>query len=154
MIACDDSFSPLENPDAPETDIRIQAISSYAQEKNITFDGVWTFADKSVVLCAQIAQFLGKPGINPLILAHLKNKQTLREWLFAQKNSLSLDCSHVISLPCVDYEHVSSDNFPLILKGVESVGKSLIHVVRTPEELNVCVQKHGLSSITLEPYFE
>gem|GEM_PF-1717835 len=28
------------------------------KEKNVTFDGVWTFADKSVVLCAQIARFL------------------------------------------------------------------------------------------------
>jgi hypothetical protein len=37
---------------------------------------------------------------------------------------------------------------------VESVGKSLIQVVYTQQELEDKVQKYGLSSVTLEPYFE
>jgi hypothetical protein len=60
-ITCEDSFSPLIDPAHPEIDPRIQSILSYMKEKNMTFDGVWTFADKSVVLCAQIARFLGTP---------------------------------------------------------------------------------------------
>ncbi|MBP7773943.1 hypothetical protein KA071_02525, partial [Candidatus Gracilibacteria bacterium] len=75
-IFCEDSFSPLLDFNHPETDSRIQSILSYTKEKHITFDGVWTFADKSVVLCAQIARFLGTPGIGPDILAQLKNKQS------------------------------------------------------------------------------
>jgi hypothetical protein len=57
-LFCEDSFSPLIDPVHPESDPRIQSILSYMKEKNVTFDGVWTFADKSVVLCAQIARFL------------------------------------------------------------------------------------------------
>ncbi len=62
-IYCEDSFSPLVDPEHPISDIRIQSILSYMKENNVTFDGVWTFADKSVVLTAQIARFLGTPGI-------------------------------------------------------------------------------------------
>lgn len=153
-IFCEDSFSPLADPVHPETDSRIQSVLSYMKEKNVTFDGVWMFADKSVVLCAQIARFLGTPWIGPDILAQLKNKQSLREWLFTHRNTLGEHCPHVISLPCVNYDFVAAEHFPLILKGVESVWKSLIQVVRTQEELAHNVQKYGLSSVTLEPYFE
>lgn len=124
------------------------------KENNVTFDGVWTFADKSVVLTAQIARFLGTPGIWPDILAQLKNKQSLREWLFLHREKLQQYCSHVVSIPCVSSDTTSRAHFPLILKGVESVGKSLIQVVYTPEELEIFIKKYGLSSITLEPYFE
>jgi len=153
-LFCEDSFSPLIDPAYPEHDPRIQSILSYMKEKNVTFDGVWTFADKSVVLCAQIARFLWRPGIGPDILAQLKNKQSLREWLSTHRNTLSIHCPHVVSLPCVNYDSDSSEHFPLILKGVESVGKSLIQVVRTQEELDNNIQKYGLSSVALEPYFE
>gem|GEM_PF-1579814 len=54
----------------------------------------------------------------------------------------------------MNYDSDSSEHFPLILKGVESVGKSLIQVVRTQEELDNNIQKYGLSSVALEPYFE
>ena len=56
-IPCEDPCSPLSDPDKPETDARVQSILSYMKEKNITFDGIWTFADASVILCAQIAHF-------------------------------------------------------------------------------------------------
>jgi hypothetical protein len=153
-IYCEDAFSPLIDSENPTSDPRIQSILDFMKQKNITFDGVWTFADRSVVLTAQIAQFLGTPWIWPEILVHLKNKQTLREWLYTHHDVLQDDCPHVISIPCVDYAHVSPDSFPLILKWVESVGKSLISVVTTPRELDEKVQKHGLLSVALEPYFE
>lgn len=54
----------------------------------------------------------------------------------------------------MNYDSVASEHFPLILKGVESVGKSLIQVVRAQAELAHNVEKYGLSSVTLEPYFE
>ena len=57
-ISCGDTFSPISDLDHPESDARIQSILSYIKEKNITFDGVWTFADACVVLTAQIARFL------------------------------------------------------------------------------------------------
>lgn len=154
IIACDDSFSPLTNPDTPETDTRIQAISSYMKEQGITFDGAWTFADRSVVLCAQIAQFLGKPGIDPLVLAHLKNKQTLREWLFEHAPILSSECPHVSSIPSLDLYHIHEEDFPIILKWVESVGKSLVQVIRSSEEMQKSLKKYDINSITAEPYFE
>jgi hypothetical protein len=116
VIPCEDSFSPLIDPDKPETDVRIQAILSYMKEKNIHFDGIWTFADRSVVFCAQIAKFLGRPGIDPLVLAHLKNKQTLREWLFEHAPILSELCPRACSIPSLDLNSIGVQHFPIILK--------------------------------------
>lgn len=58
------------------------------------------------------------------------------------------------SLPCLEYKNIEEKDFPLILKGVESYGKSLIKIIYNQKELDECVQTHGLSAITLEPYFE
>jgi hypothetical protein len=52
-----DPIAPLSEIH-PEKDTRIQSILAYQRDHGIEFDGVWTFADKSVVLCAQIADFL------------------------------------------------------------------------------------------------
>lgn len=116
IIVTDDAFSPLIDPKNPETDIRIQAIQRYVREKNITFDGVWTFADKSVVLCAQIARYLGTAGIDPTVIAHLKNKQSLRRWLFEHADALSQQCPHIRSLPSLHIDSIKTSDFPLILK--------------------------------------
>ncbi len=77
---------------------------------------MWTFADKSVVLCAQIAKFLGKPGIDPVVLAHLKNKQSLREWLFEHAEELSQGCPHIASLPSLHLNSIAKSDFPVIIK--------------------------------------
>ncbi len=69
-----DSIRPLTDPENPESDERIQAIRAYMEKKSITFDGVWTFADDSVVLTAQLAEYLGTPGIDPKLIAQLINK--------------------------------------------------------------------------------
>lgn len=113
----------------PQEDERIRSIEKYCAENNIIFDAVWTIADKSVVLTAQIAAYFGKPGINPRVITDLKNKQILREWLYDNRTVLNRDISHVYALPRIDPQHVTADDFPLIIKGKESAGKSLIYVV-------------------------
>ena len=55
VIVSGDPETPIDHP---EKDTRIQLIKKYMTEHALEFDGVWTFADKSVVLTAQIAHFL------------------------------------------------------------------------------------------------
>jgi hypothetical protein len=138
----------------PQEDERILSLQKYCADKHIVFDAVWTIADKSVVLTAQIAAFFGKPGMDPAMIADLKNKQILREWLYDHRDVLNRSVDHVVALPRIDPEHVTHDDFPLIIKGKESAGKSLIHIVHSPDELQEKIDFYGLDMLTIEPYFE
>lgn len=149
-----DAITPIADMQQAENDSRIQSIVQYMQTQGIEFDGVWTFADKSVVLCAQIAHFFWKPGISPDVISKLKNKQILREWLYGNREHLGNNATHVYALPHIELDSVVADDFPIIIKGKETAGKNLIHIVHTPEELEKCVQRYGVHIITLEPYFE
>lgn len=104
----------------PHEDERIISLQKYCTDNGITFDAVWTIADKSVVLSAQIAAFFGKPGMDPDMITRLKNKQILREWLYDNRSQLNHDVSHVYALPRIDPHDVTPDDFPLIIKGKES----------------------------------
>ncbi len=115
---------------------------------------MWTVADKSVVLTAQIAAFFGTAGMSPDVITDLKNKQILREWLYDNRDILNRDAPHVYALPRIDPYHVVPDDFPLIIKGKESAGKSLIYIVYNQEELQQKIQEYGINVLTIEPYFE
>lgn len=138
----------------PRSDERIIALQKYCSDNGVTFDAVWTIADKSVVLTAQIAAFFGKPGMNPDIITRLKNKQILREWLYDHRDILNRDIPHVYALPRIDSEHVSDEDFPLIIKGKESAGKSLIYIAQNNQELQEKIEQYGIDVLTIEPYFE
>ncbi len=149
-----DSATPLADAHKPKSDKRIKDILAYMKKHDIEFDGVWTFTDTSVVLCAQIADFLGKPGIRADDIVQLKNKQILREWLYEHREALGVDSPHVYPLPRIEPDRVDSADFPIIVKGVESVGKSLIHIAENPAQLETYLGKYSSDTITLEPYFE
>lgn len=138
----------------PHEDERILSLQKYCTDNNITFDAVWTIADKSVVLTAQIAAYFGKPGMNPDVITDLKNKQILREWLYDNRDSLNRDIPHVYALPRIDPQNVTDDDFPLIIKGKESAGKSLIYIAQNNQELQEKIQEYGIDVLTVEPYFE
>lgn len=138
----------------PHEDERIILLQKYCADNNITFDAVWTIADKSVVLTAQVAAFFGKPGMNPDMITRLKNKQILREWLYDNRDSLNRDIPHVYALPRIDPKHVLDDDFPLIIKGKESAGKSLIYIAHNTQELQEKIEEYGIDVLTIEPYFE
>lgn len=138
----------------PQTDERIRSLEQYCADNNIVFDAVWTIADKSVVLTAQIAAFFGKPGMDPDMITQLKNKQTLREWLYDNRSELDSGVPHVYALPRINPQDVTPEDFPLIIKGKESAGKSLIHIAHTQEELQEKIQEYGIDVLTIEPYFE
>lgn len=52
----EDAVSLLD-ADNPENDPRILSILDYQKKHQIEFDGIWTFADRGVILTSQIAAF-------------------------------------------------------------------------------------------------
>ena len=138
----------------PRQDERIRSLEQYCRDHDIVFDAIWTVADKSVVLTAQIAAFFGKPGMDPDMISRLKNKQTLREWLYDNRTILDNWVPHVYALPRIDPNHVTQEDYPLIIKGKESAWKSLIYIVHDDQELQTKIQEYGIDVLTLEPYFE